>query len=58
MGNYKRKDVFGCDIGNGYGYISVLKDVKNDPLPMFPTKYNLEAVGMPTSAFVSPSEKR
>lgn len=47
-------DVFGCDIGNGFGYISILKDAKNDPLTMFPAYYHLDKVGMPTDAYVFP----
>ena len=56
MTTAKRKEVFGCDIGNGFGYISVLKDVSRDPLPMFPSKYRLDAVGMPTSAYIVPPD--
>lgn len=56
MNTAKRKEVFGCDIGNGFGYISVLKDVTKDPLPMFPSKYKLDAVGMPTSAYIEPPD--
>lgn len=56
MNTTKRKDVFGCDIGNGFGYISVLNDVDRDPLPMFPSKYKLDAVGMPTSAYIAPPD--
>lgn len=56
MNAAKRKEVFGCDIGNGFGYISVLKDVNRDPLPMFPSKYKLDAVGMPTSAYIAPPD--
>lgn len=50
------KEVFGCDIGNGFGYISILNDMNKDPQPMFPSKYNLEAVGMPTSAYIAPPD--
>ena len=50
------KEVFGCDIGNGFGYISILNDVNKDPQPMFPSKYKLEAVGMPTSAYIAPPD--
>ena len=28
MSTAKRKEVFGCDIGNGFGYISILDDMK------------------------------
>lgn len=56
MNTVKKKEVFGCDIGNGFGYISVLKDVNRDPFPMFPSKYKLDAVGMPTSAYIVPPD--
>ncbi len=56
MSTAKRKEVFGCDIGNGFGYISVLGDVNKDPSPMFPSKYKLTAVGMPTSAYIAPPD--
>lgn len=52
--NDRVHDVFGCDIGNGFGFISILKDTKSDPMPMFPTKYKLDSVGMPTSAYITP----
>lgn len=50
------KDVFGCDIGNGFGFISVLGEVGNDPTPMFPPKYKLGSIGMPTSAYITPPD--
>lgn len=56
MNTDTRKEVFGCDIGNGFGYISVLNDVNKDPLPMFPSKYKLDSVGMPTSAYIAPPD--
>lgn len=48
------RDVFGCDIGNGFGFISVLKEIKSDPVPMIPAKYRLGTAGMPTSAYITP----
>ncbi len=56
MSAAKRREVFGCDIGNGFGYISILDDIKKDPLPMFPSKYNLDSVGMPTTAYITPPD--
>ena len=49
-------EVFGCDIGNGFGFISMLQNVAYDPIPMFPSKYHLNANGMPTSAYVAPPD--
>ena len=51
----KRPAVFGCDIGNGFGYISLLQNEANDPTPMLPPKYKLFA-GMPTAAYVTPPD--
>ena len=28
--------VLGLDIGNGYGYVSLLENPKNDPIPLLP----------------------
>ena len=50
----RKKLILGCDIGNGYGYISVLTDSKRDPMPLFPNKYDLANIGMPTTAYVMP----
>ena len=44
---------FGCDIGNGFGYVSLLSDEKSDPFPMIPPKYRLP-MGMPTDVYVTP----
>lgn len=54
----KTLDVFGCDIGNGFAYISLLESAKSDPVPMFPvnSEYDLGAIGMPTSAYVVPPD--
>lgn len=51
----KLSEVFGCDIGNGFGYISLLQNAAYDPTPMLPAKYKLHA-GMPTSAYVTPPD--
>ena len=51
---YSAADVFGCDPGNGFGYVSVLEDREADPRPMFPPQYRLEKVGMPTTAYLTP----
>ncbi|MCR4642135.1 MAG: Hsp70 family protein [Lachnospiraceae bacterium] len=51
--------VFGCDIGNAYGYISLLTDPAKDPRSCFPAiyeKYGLDRIGMPTSAYISPPD--
>ncbi len=50
------RDVFGCDIGSKNGYISVLQNVREDPVSMFPKKYQLEEVGMLTSAYIAPPD--
>ena len=51
-------DVYGCDIGNGFGYISLLENANSDPKPMFLTNatYQLDMIGMPTSAYISPPD--
>ncbi len=54
--NDKGNDVFGCDIGNGFAFLSVLKERMSDPVPMFPAKYKLDNVGMPTSAYIAPPD--
>ena len=43
--------VLGLDIGNGYGYVSLLENPKNDPIPLLPA--SLSTQGMPTTAYVS-----
>lgn len=44
--------VLGLDIGNGYGYVSLLENPKNDPIPLLPA--SLSTQGMPTTAYVKP----
>ena len=44
-------DIFGCDIGNGFCFISVLENKDSDPLDMLPAK--IANAGMPSVAFVS-----
>lgn len=47
------KEAFGCDIGNGFGFVSFLEKAKQDPFPMIPPKYQL-SMGMPTAAYITP----
>lgn len=53
-GENDKKYVLGCDIGNGYGYVSLLVDENKDPITLFPNKYGLAGIGMPTAAYVTP----
>lgn len=46
-------DIFGCDIGNGFCYISVLNNKTSDPIEMLPAK--LLGEGMPSVAYVQDS---
>ena len=46
--------VLGLDIGNGYGYVSLLESPKNDPIPLLPA--SLSTQGMPTTAYVLPPD--
>ncbi|MCD8146206.1 MAG: Hsp70 family protein [Clostridiales bacterium] len=43
----------GCDIGNGYGYVSILEDPGGDAMPLLPDGL-AESGGMPTTAYVTP----
>ncbi len=52
----ERKYILGCDIGNGYGYISVLQDSEADPRPLLPVRGGLAKIGMPTAAYVVPPD--
>lgn len=54
--NGEKKYVLGCDIGNGYGYVSLLMNEDEDPISLFPHKYGLDGIGMPTAAYVAPPE--
>ncbi|MCD7749519.1 MAG: hypothetical protein LUH42_05670, partial [Oscillospiraceae bacterium] len=47
------KDVLGCDVGNAFGYVSVLRDAKEDAMPLLPRRL-AEGGGMPTTAYVPP----
>lgn len=49
--------ILGCDIGNAYGYVSILQDAAADPLPLLPGRYHLD-MGMPTQAFLTPPDGR
>lgn len=55
-GTKERKLILGCDIGNGYGYSSLLINENEDPMPMFPGAYNLSNIGMPTATYVAPPD--
>lgn len=46
-------DIFGCDIGNGFGYISVLDKENADPYTCFPPSAKISNEGMPTSAYIA-----
>ena len=48
--------VLGCDIGNGFGYTSLLVNSNEDPMPMFPGSYNLSSIGMPTATYIAPPD--
>lgn len=54
--NEDKKYVLGCDIGNGYGYVSLLMNENEDPVSLFPNKYGLTGIGMPTTAYVTPPD--
>lgn len=55
-GEKESKYVLGCDIGNGYGYVSLLMNENEDPVSLFPNKYGLTGIGMPTAAYVAPPD--
>ena len=50
----KRRDILGCDIGNAFGFVSILKNAQYDPIPAFLPMYNMNRIGMPTTAYVAP----
>lgn len=52
----ERRLILGCDIGNGYGYSSLLINENEDPMPMFPGAYNLSNIGMPTATYIAPPD--
>lgn len=52
--NARGGPILGCDIGNGYGYVSLLQHPDADPMPLFPSKYRLSDLGMPTTAYITP----
>ena len=54
--NEDKNYVLGCDIGNGYGYVSLLMNENEDPVSLFPSKYGLTGIGMPTAAYVTPPD--
>lgn len=50
-----KKKILGMDIGNGFGFASILLGEDQQPLPMFPAQYELKD-GMPTAAYITPPE--
>ena len=46
--------VLGCDIGNGFGFVSLLVNPVYDPVSLFPAKYRMSKTGMPAAAYVTP----
>lgn len=52
----EKRLVLGCDIGNGFGYASVLFNSNEDPMPMLPGSYNLSNIGMPTATYIAPPD--
>lgn len=52
----EKRLVLGCDIGNGFGYTSLLINSNEDPMPMFPGAYNLSNIGMPTATYIVPPD--
>jgi actin-like ATPase involved in cell morphogenesis len=52
----EKRLVLGCDIGNGFGFASLLTDPNADPMPLFPGAYNLTNIGMPTTAYITPPD--
>ena len=55
-GKAKHHPVLGCDIGNGFGFVSLLQQQASTPLSLLPSKYQLSNLGMPTTAYVTPPE--
>lgn len=47
--------ILGCDIGNGFAYVSVLETQQSDPLPLL--QNSLAGEGMPSAAFVPAEEQ-
>lgn len=48
-------EAFGCDIGNAFGFISLVSDAQEDAQPMLSSSRDLNSkVGMPTDAYVTP----
>jgi len=51
----KPREVYGCDIGNGFGFISILDENGKDPVVMLPAMADLNVKeGMPAAAFITP----
>lgn len=50
-------DTYGCDVGNGFGMISVLSKNDQEPHPVLPALRNLnDKEGMPTAVYFTPPE--
>ena len=48
-------DIFGCDIGNGFAFVSLIPGPDSDAQPMLPVSRDLNPnEGMPTAAYVTP----
>ena len=52
----ERNLILGCDIGNGFGYVSILEKNDQDPRSLLPEKDRLADTGMPTTAYIVPPE--
>lgn len=48
------KYILGCDVGNGFGYVSVLFNNDEEPKSLLPA--NIREIGMPTTAYIKPPE--
>lgn len=48
--------ILGCDIGNGFGYVSAVFEEDKDPRILFPASSGFNSFGMPTTAYVTPPE--
>lgn len=58
LSDSEQMDIFGCDIGNGYSYISILEAGGKQPRSAFPTNIrslNVK-IGMPSESYLVPPE--
>ena len=51
-----RNYVLGCDIGNGFSYVSMITDKDKDPMPLMPNDMEMQRAGVPTTVYVSPPD--